>query len=295
MKLRVGTRGSDLALVQTKGLFLLEKFGVSCEIKIIKTTGDLNRKDSIEKLGGKEIFTREIEKELLSGEIDFAVHSLKDLPSILPKGLKLSYSPRRESAFDAFVSNDSRTIAELANEKVRIGTGSKRRAFEVLKILPHAEIVPIRGNVETRIRKMKEENLTGLILAEAGLNRLGLSNHYEVLGKSFTPHPCQGILGLEIREERKDLDDLFFKLSDEKTRIQKFVERSFLKELNGSCKDPMGAFLDIEGEDFVLYASLAKNKAYVKGVYRSKNFTELAKMASEDLKERLKELGEIYE
>ena len=209
MKLVVGTRGSNLALVQTNWVvdqLKKENPGVEFEIKIIKTKGDLIKDLPLDKIGDKGLFVKEIEKSLLDGEIDMAVHSMKDMPSYLPEGLKFAHSPKREDPRDALIFKEGYKSLDDLPQGARIGTGSKRRKYQLLKHRPDLEIVPIRGNIETRIKKIETEKLDGVVLAASGLRRAGLDDKidYYIPTDIMLPAPAQGILALEIREDDKE-------------------------------------------------------------------------------------------
>ena len=257
MKLVVGTRGSNLALVQTN--WVVEQLkkanpGVEFEIKIIKTKGDLIKDLPLDKIGDKGLFVKEIEKSLLEGEIDMAVHSMKDMPSYLPEGLKFASSPKREDPRDALIFKEGYKSIDDLPKGARIGTGSKRRKYQLLKYRPDLEIVPIRGNIETRIRKIETENLDGVVLAASGLRRAGLDNKidYYIPTDIMLPAPAQGILALEIRENDKETENIINSIKDDTTKIQIDAERGFLIGVNGSCHIPMGAYCEIEGEKITL-------------------------------------------
>ncbi|MBU5336112.1 hydroxymethylbilane synthase [Intestinibacter bartlettii] len=257
MKLVVGTRGSNLALVQTN--WVVEQLkkanpGVEFEIKIIKTKGDLIKDLPLDKIGDKGLFVKEIEKSLLEGEIDMAVHSMKDMPSYLPEGLKFASSPKREDPRDALIFKEGYKSIDDLPKGARIGTGSKRRKYQLLKHRPDLEIVPIRGNIETRIRKIETENLDGVVLAASGLKRAGLDNKidYYIPTDIMLPAPAQGILALEIRENDKETENIINSIKDDTTKIQIDAERGFLIGVNGSCHIPMGAYCEIEGEKITL-------------------------------------------
>ncbi|HAE92330.1 MAG TPA: hydroxymethylbilane synthase [Tissierella sp.] len=258
MKIIVGTRGSKLALTQTNMVIDSIKSAypeIECELKIIKTKGDIVKDLPIDKIGGKEIFTKEIEKELLDGTIDIAVHSMKDMPGELPEGLKLSFSPEREDYRDVLILKEGINSIKHIPVGGKIGTGSKRRKYQILQYRPDLEVVGIRGNIETRIRKIEEENLDGVILAAAGINRLGLELGERVvyLDKDILlPSPTQGILAIEIREEDSRIDNILKSISHGKTEIQKIVERTFLKGVGGSCHIPVGAYCDVIGDKIYL-------------------------------------------
>ena len=257
MKLVVGTRGSNLALVQTNWVvdqLKKENPGVEFEVKIIKTKGDLIKDLPLDKIGDKGLFVKEIEKSLLDGEIDMAVHSMKDMPSYLPEGLKFAHSPKREDPRDALIFKEGYKSLDDLPQGARIGTGSKRRKYQLLKHRPDLEIVPIRGNIETRIKKIETEKLDGVVIAASGLRRAGLDDKidYYIPTDIMLPAPAQGILALEIREDDKETEKIIDSIKDDITKIQIDAERGFLIGVNGSCHIPMGAYCEIEGEKITL-------------------------------------------
>ena len=257
MKLVVGTRGSNLALVQTN--WVVEQLkknnpNIEFEIKIIKTKGDLIKDLPLDKIGDKGLFVKEIEKSLLDREIDMAVHSMKDMPSYLPEGLKFAHSPRREDPRDALIFREGYKTLEDLPQGAKIGTGSKRRKYQLLKHRPDLEIVPIRGNIETRIKKIETENLDGVVLAASGLRRAGLEEKidYYIPTDIMLPAPAQGILALEIREDDKETEKIIDSIKDNITKVQIDAERGFLIGVNGSCHIPMGAYCEVDGEKITL-------------------------------------------
>ena len=257
MKLVVGTRGSNLALVQTNWVvdqLKKENPEVEFEVKIIKTKGDLIKDLPLDKIGDKGLFVKEIEKSLLDGEIDMAVHSMKDMPSYLPEGLKFAHSPKREDPRDALIFKEGYKSLDDLPQGARIGTGRKRRKYQLLKHRPDLEIVPIRGNIETRIKKIETEKLDGVVLAASGLRRAGLDDKidYYIPTDIMLPAPSQGILALEIREDDKETEKIIDSIKDDITKIQIDAERGFLIGVNGSCHIPMGAYCEIEGEKITL-------------------------------------------
>ena len=257
MKLVVGTRGSNLALVQTNWVvdqLKKENPEVEFEVKIIKTKGDLIKDLPLDKIGDKGLFVKEIEKSLLDGEIDMVVHSMKDMPSYLPEGLKFAHSPKREDPRDALIFKEGYKSLDDLPQGARIGTGSKRRKYQLLKHRPDLEIVPIRGNIETRIKKIETEKLDGVVLAASGLRRAGLDDKidYYIPTDIMLPAPAQGILALEIREDDKETEKIIDSIKDDITKIQIDAERGFLIGVNGSCHIPMGAYCEIEGEKITL-------------------------------------------
>lgn len=254
MKIIVGTRGSALAVTQTNHIIdmLKEKNPqVEFEVKTIKTKGDIILDKPIDKIGGKEIFIKEIEKELLDGSIDMAVHSMKDVPGELPEGLKLSYIPKREDHRDVLVLREGIESLEDLPKGAKIGTGSKRRSYQILEFRDDLQVVGIRGNVQTRINKIDEEGLDGVILAAAGINRLGLKLDKKVIPLDediMISSPCQGVLGLEIREDDVEIEKILKTISDEEAEIQTKSERRFLQGTGGSCHVPVGAYCKVNGD-----------------------------------------------
>ena len=243
-KLKIGTRGSRLALCQAR-LVETELRAVfpslETEITEIKTSGDMNPEEDVSRIGGKGIFVKEIEQGLLSGETDVAVHSMKDMPSALPGGLVIGSVLKREDPRDVFVSADGRTLEQLRG-KGRVGTGSARRKAQLLLRFPGLEVVPIRGNVDTRLRKILSENLDGIVLAAAGLNRLGLSGRItqHLALDCMVPAPCQGIIAMECRENDAETRDLVSAITHPDTETVAAFERSFLETFGGDCQIPLG-------------------------------------------------------
>lgn len=295
MKIVVGTRGSKLALVQTNWVVdELKKAnpGIEFEIKVIKTKGDLVTHLPLHKIGDKGLFTKEIEQQLLGKEIDLAIHSMKDMPSILPEGLKFASIPKREDPRDVLVLKEGYNDINDLPQGAKIGTGSKRRMYQLLKYRPDLEIIPIRGNIDTRIRKIQDENLDGVVLAAAGLIRAGLENRisYYLPSDVVVPAPAQGALALEIRANDDKIEEIISHIKDEETEIQVAAERGFLKGVNGSCHVPMGAYCEIKGDRLRLtglYGDEEGNKLIIKSKEGSvENANKLGlELAEEVLKE----------
>ena len=252
-KLRIGTRGSRLALCQAR-LVETELRAVfpslETEITEIKTSGDINPGEDISKIGGKGIFVKEIEQCLLSGEIDIAIHSMKDMPSLLPKGLVAGSVLKREDPRDVFISRDGRTL-EYFSEEGRVGTGSLRRKTQLLSLFPRLRIVPIRGNIDTRLRKIVSEKLDGIVLASAGLNRLGLGGRITqyLSQEQVVPAPCQGIIAAERREDDMETKKLISAITDPRTEVAATFERSFLETFGGDCNIPLGCCAEVSSEE----------------------------------------------
>jgi hydroxymethylbilane synthase len=253
----IGTRGSPLALAQVEIIRnLLQKNSpeLSVEIKIITTSGDNFTNLSLTAGGGKGLFTKEIEDQLLHGEIHVAVHSLKDLPTILPKGLVIGAVPPREDAHDVFISKKFGSVPELPNA-AHVATSSIRRRAQLLAKRPDLQIEEIRGNVETRLRKLEEnDSLDALILAVAGLRRLGLWKTYgklrwqEINFEWMLPAVGQGAIGCEVRESDTLTREIIARINDADTAACTIAERVFLRTLGGGCQVPYAAYATVEGE-----------------------------------------------
>ena len=257
MKVVVGTRGSKLALTQTNWVIdqLKERNPqVEFEVKIIKTKGDLIQHLSLDKIGDKGLFVKEIEQQLLDKEIDIAVHSMKDMPSTLPAGLRFAGTPEREDPRDVLILKEGYKNIDDLPRGAKIGTGSKRRKYQLLKYRPDLEIVPIRGNIDTRIQKIKDENLDGIVLAAAGMIRAGMTEQisYYFPVDLMVPAPAQGALAIEIRENDLEIESLVNSIKDEVTQVRVAAERGFLIGVNGRCHVPMGAYCEIVGDQLKL-------------------------------------------
>jgi hydroxymethylbilane synthase len=243
--LRIGTRGSRLALWQAN--YVAERLRAVAgappvELVVIQTAGDQVRDVPLAQIGGDGVFTKEIQRALLGGQVDVAVHSLKDLPTTAVEGLRLAAVPPRGPAGDVFVSNRHRSFADLP-AGAAVATGSLRRRAQVLHRRPDLGLVPIRGNVETRLRKLTDEDLDALILAQAGLERLGLGEAVtEILDPAWMlPAVGQGALGLECRADDAAVLHILAHLDDPATHLAVRAERSLLRSLGGGCQVPIGA------------------------------------------------------
>lgn len=241
----IGTRGSKLALWQANWIKTAVTDlhpSLSVEIEIIKTKGDKILDAPLAKIGGKGLFVKEIEDALLTGRIDLAVHSMKDMPSILPGGLKIAAVPERETPGDVLISSRGLLLDEMASG-ARIGTGSLRRSSQLRHRIPGIDIVSLRGNLDTRLRKLESENLDGVILAAAGVKRLGLANRItEYLDETvMLPAVGQGALCVETRSDDSDLESIVRALDHPDTHTAILGERAFLYRLEGGCQVPMAA------------------------------------------------------
>lgn len=296
MKLRIGTRGSRLALWQANFVksALLSKIP-SLEIAVVKirTTGDKNTGDNLSEIGGKGVFVKEIEEALLDNRIDIAVHSLKDVPSFLPEGLLIASVLKRHNPYDAFISASGKKIDELSPKSV-VATGSERRKFQLLDIYPDLKVVPIRGNVDTRLKKLQTMNLDGLILAAAGLQRLGLDSHITQIFEPdrMVPSPCQGIIGIECREGDNEILDCLDKIKDSNTSVCAAVERTFLQTFGGDCTVPVGCYSFIDGDQISassVFIDVKRNKIYKKNIRTDlENYDKLGSEMALELKNKVK-------
>jgi hydroxymethylbilane synthase len=244
--LRIGSRGSPLALVQAREVQgrLVAACGLDpahIEIKVIRTTGDAIQDRPLSEAGGKGLFTKEIEEALLAGAIDLAVHSSKDMTTLLPPGLELSAFLPREDARDAFISRKAKDLRDLPAGAV-VGTASLRRQALVKRLRPDLAIVPLRGNVETRLRKIEAGEADATLLAVAGLKRLGLLSAATALLDidAFLPAVGQGAIGIEIRSDDAEARALVAKINDADTATALAAERAVLAVLDGSCRTPIG-------------------------------------------------------
>ncbi|MFV9511085.1 hydroxymethylbilane synthase [Tepidibacillus sp. LV47] len=245
-KIIVGSRRSQLALVQTKWVIQQLKIfypDVEFTIKEIVTKGDKILDVTLSKVGGKGLFVKEIEQALLNGEIDLAVHSMKDIPSEMPKGLILAAVPKREDPRDCLVSHSNYTIDTLP-KGARVGTSSLRRGAQILAYRSDLKIESIRGNINTRLAKLESEELDAIILAAAGLHRMGWKERITQYldPNTFIPAVGQGALAVQAREEDKDILQMLAKIDDPFTRTLVLAERAFLHRLQGGCQIPIGAY-----------------------------------------------------
>ncbi len=250
-ELKIGTRGSQLALFQAnwvKDQLVQAHPDLKVILIKIKTTGDKIQDAPLAKIGGKGLFVKEIEEALLQKRIDLAVHSIKDVPIEIPQGLHLSVITKREDPRDVFISKDGKTLKDLP-QNARIGTSSLRRQAQLLHFRSDLEFIPLRGNVETRLKKLNSMHLDGMILALAGVKRLGLEeNITEIISPERSlPAIGQGALGIETRVDDREVNEKIQFLNDEESWIAVSAERAFLKKLEGGCQVPIAAFARIIG------------------------------------------------
>lgn len=259
----IATRGSQLALWQAghvKACLESLEPGLNISLRVIKTRGDIILDVPLSKVGGKGLFVKEIEEALLDGSADLAVHSIKDVPMILPDGLVLGCVPRREICVDCLLSSRYGTLDELPRG-ARVGTSSLRRQAQLLNLRPDLEILSLRGNVDTRLRKMKEGEYDAIVLASAGLKRLGLSadrmQHFEAA--VFVPAVGQGALGIECRGDDSNVLELLSRMEHRPTRVCVEAERGFLAGLDGGCQVPIAGHAEMLDDDrFILDGLVAE-------------------------------------
>ena len=244
-KLIIATRGSKLALWQSEHIKArLEELrpGLEVELNIIVTSGDKIQDTALSKIGGKGLFLKELEEAMLRGEAHMAVHSLKDVPTVMPEGLPLAAITEREDVRDAMLSEKYSSLEDLPQGAV-VGTSSLRRKMQLLTVRPDLEIKDLRGNVDTRIRKLREGQFDAIILAAAGINRLGLTDAvahvYPIMQDQMVPSMGQGALGLQTIEN-KEIFDLVRQLNHKPTEMEVTVERAFVDVLEGGCHVPIG-------------------------------------------------------
>lgn len=260
-KIIIGTRGSQLALYQAHKVqdILNEVFpDISTEVKIIKTKGDKILDVALSKIGDKGLFTKELEVELLNGGIDLAVHSLKDLPTQLPAEFKVAAVLERANFRDAFVSKNGLKISELTAEHT-VATSSLRRIANLRRVNQEVKIVDIRGNVNTRLQKMEDGLCDGMIMATAGLQRLGLDQHItEILEPTeFIPAVAQGAIAIETASTNTRVNELLKQINHTETEIEIDAERAFMRTLEGGCQVPVGAYSSVSGDEITLTGFVA--------------------------------------
>lgn len=277
-KIVIATRGSKLALWQARHIESRLKGrypGLLVELLKIKTTGDKILDVPLAKVGGKGLFVKEIEEAILDGRADIAVHSMKDVPAVLPEGLKLGVIPKRESRYDLLLSEKFSDLSSLPRGAI-IGTSSLRRQSQILHLRSDLKIVMLRGNLDTRLKKLKDGLYDAIIIAAAGMKRLGFKATYEseLAPPYFLPAVGQGALGIEYSSERPEMDELLGFLDHPSTRFCVTCERAFLAELEGGCQVPIaclclqennrlyatGLVSDIEGRTVVRRTKTGKPK-----------------------------------
>lgn len=260
---RIGTRGSQLALWQARSVAqLLETRGEQAEVVIIKTTGDRLQQASLAEVGGKRLFVKEIEDALLGREVDIAVHSAKDMPALTPDGLSIAAVLAREDPLDALVLPGGRAAPDLPSavaaigDTPTIGTSSVRRIAQLATVMPRAQFVPIRGNVDTRLAKLDAGGFDALVLAAAGLKRLGFGTRISaaIPAADCLPAPGQGIIAVETRADDAALRRVLAGISDVRTSQALDAERALVAALGGGCQLPVGALARHDGDALEMHA-----------------------------------------
>jgi hydroxymethylbilane synthase len=282
--LRIGTRGSLLALTQSEGIkAAIESLWpeVRVELRIIKTTGDKIQDVPLAKVGGKGLFVKEIEDALLAGEVDLAVHSMKDVPAMLPDGLEIAINPKREDPRDILVSRNGETLQGLPRG-AKVGSSSLRRAAQLKRLRPDLDVENLRGNLDTRLRKLHEGLYDAIVLAAAGLHRMGWKDRItQYLDPAeFLPAVGQGVLGIEIRSKDEEVRRLLYPLHDLETAVAVQAERGFLQELEGGCQVPIGG-----------YARVFPNAVELTGLVASLDGSEVFRMTRAAPREEAQLLG----
>ncbi|ORI04203.1 hydroxymethylbilane synthase [Campylobacter concisus] len=270
-EIKIATRKSILALWQSehiKARIESKHNDIKVELVGMKTKGDVILDTPLAKIGGKGLFTKELEDSMLKGETDIAVHSLKDVPVVFPEGLKLAAICSREDTRDAMISEKFAKFSDLPHG-AKVGTTSLRRKMQLLIMRPDLEIISLRGNVQTRLRKLKEGEFDAIILAMAGINRLNIKAevaHIYTFGfDEMIPAMGQGALGVEARDEKQILDEISF-LNDENAVIETTIERDFVSVLEGGCQVPIGISARLKGDEISIDAivGLPDGSEYIK-------------------------------
>jgi len=287
----IGSRGSKLALIYAENVKakLKEVFSKSIEVKKIVTSGDENQKDRLSDLGGKGLFSKKIENELIENKIDIAVHALKDMPSIETDGLKTNYFLKRNSPNEILISNGNIKFKDLKPNSV-VGTSSYRREYQLKNKRSDLIYKLIRGNVDTRIKKLEEGNYDAIILSKAGINSLDLNNKIteEFTTEELIPCAGQGIIAMQCRDNDIEIKELLEGINNNETRILANTEREVLKILEGDCDTAVGTFSNIEGSDINLVAELfsvdGKQRYFIKDTKHIDLAKELAREIGKFLK-----------
>jgi hydroxymethylbilane synthase len=284
-RLRIGSRGSQLALWQANHIAsLLRERGHEVELQIIKTTGDKITDVALAKVGTKGMFTKEIEEALAANHVDLAVHSLKDLPTEVPPGFEIAAITKRENPLDVFVSQHCASIDDLLR-RARVGTSSLRRQAQLKALRPDLEIHPLRGNVDTRLRKLASGEYDAIILAAAGVTRLGLTTMVKQIipANVMCPAAGQGALGIEIRLGDAAIRQHLLFLDDRDARATTTCERALLNKLGGGCQVPIGAF-----------AEMRNGRIHLRGVVANPDGSQVLRESGEgsDPQKLGEELGE---
>jgi len=292
LKYKIGTRGSPLSLAQTNWVILeLKKKSPQTEFDVITITtkGDTDARPLFT-INQKGIFEKEIDRAVAENKVDFAVHSLKDVPTELPEGLVLACIPKREATNDIFISKDNSTILTI-KKGAKVGTSSLRRAVQVSRIRPDLVVKPIRGNIETRIRKLQEGEFDGVVLAQAGIARLGIDVKFEKLStRDFPPSPGQGAIAIVSRKDNHSLMEILKKIEDPDSRAEVEAERALSLYVDSGCRFPVGALAQIKGDKLTLkvtvYSIDGKQSINVEKTGDPLQAAELGKQAAAELSQK---------
>lgn len=287
MGIIIASRKSKLAQIQTDIVMsmIYKKHKLNCKKLLMDTKGDRILDVSLDKIGGKGVFVKEIETAMLEGRAEAAVHSMKDVPYAMPEGFQIVSMPIREDARDVYVSMNGIRLEDLP-KGARIGTSSQRRSAQIMKLRTDAVMVPIRGNIQTRVEKIERENLDGIILAAAGLKRCGMeciiTQYFDV--DDFVPAIGQGALGIETLKTSQYID-ILKSIEHLETRICVDAERSFMRRLNGGCHSPIGAYARIQNEDMYIMGVFEINGKFIKkDILGSKyDYIKLGKLLGEKI------------
>jgi hydroxymethylbilane synthase len=292
MKYTIGTRGSHLSLTQTNWIVSeLKKKSPETEFEIIsiKTQGDTDARPLFT-INQKGIFEKEIDRAVAEKKVDFAVHSLKDVPAELPEDLVLASIPKREEVNDVFIANDGITLDKIKKGAV-IGTSSLRRAVQITRLRPDVTVKPIRGNIETRIRKINDGEFDGVVLAQAGISRLGLDIKFQRLSlDTFPPSPGQGALAIISRRDNTQLIELLKKIEDSETRSAIEAERSLSMFVDSGCRFPVGAFASKQNGKLrlkvIVYSVDGSKSIMVEKDSEIRHANDLGKQVAAELREK---------
>lgn len=291
---KIGTRASPLALVQAQmvgdAISSVHPDLEGCiEIVPMTTTGDTIQDRTLVELGGKALFTKEIEEALLQNHVDIAIHSLKDMPYALPSELIIGAVLKRDDPRDAFISRSGKKLKDLS-AGTKVGTASLRRQAQLLHHYPHLEIVPIRGNIETRLKKLENSDIEGLLLAVAGLDRLALSSRItEIMPADIMiPAVGQGVIAIECRQQDEHTLQLVQAVNHPETWQAMLAERSFMRVIEGSCRTPLGAYAEIHEDLLTVCGFVASEDGKVLEKERVQGLRSQAQSLGEELGARLK-------
>ncbi|MEM4250387.1 MAG: hydroxymethylbilane synthase [Candidatus Bathyarchaeia archaeon] len=295
MRLIVGTRGSRLSLAQTESVvdaLTRNSPNIKIQTKIIETTGDRLESAPLKEIYGKGVFEKEVDEAIVKGEVDFAVHSMKDVPAEQPEGLTIAAVPRRAPPNDVLVSQPPLRLHDLP-PGAKVGTSSPRRIAELLRIRPDLKPIPIRGNVDTRIRKLDAGDYDAIILAEAGLTRLSMKNRIvdRLSLEEFTPAPGQGFLAVVARRDRVDVLKLLDSVNNPESLAEAVAERAFMNEVGGGCKIPLGAFAQAQDGTLNLFGSVISPDGSKRVDVKEAGTVERAEAAGRAAAKRIMKMG----